>query len=200
MAELDGIWFAAVLATNTNLEIFLRGTTTLNADLHQLANTSEIDDLERILLHHFQFLILIDEAAIVIAAHSQTRLGKVIGTEREELGGFSNLGSSHRCPRKLDHGANEVLDGDALLLENSLRGSMNHCCLKVKFLLEAHQRNHDFRVNLNTFLLHNACCFKNSTGLHLGNFREHNAQAASTETEHGVEFMQRLHAALDFLD
>ena len=57
---------------------------------------------------------------------------------------------------------------------------------ELEFIDMADKRNHDFRLNGNSFLGNITSSFDNRTSLHFSDFGEHIAQPATTETKHGV--------------
>ena len=71
--------------------------------------------------------------------------------------------------------------------------------LQIELLLEADQRNHDFGLDLDAFLLHDRRRFEDGAGLHLGDLGIDDAQAAAAEAEHRVELVQLLDALVDRL-
>jgi len=61
--------------------------------------------------------------------------------------------------------------------------------LQIQFLLEADERDHDFRLALDAFLLHKRRSFENCARLHLGNFRKE-FPPTTAMAEHWVELVQ----------
>ena len=65
---------------------------------------------------------------------------------------------------------------------------------RSQFLLEADERDHDFRLHLDAGFLDFGGGLENGARLHLGDFRIDDAQPAAAETEHRVELVQFLDA------
>ena len=62
-----------------------------HADLHQRADAVVVDRLERIVRHDVVLAVVVDEAAVVVAAHAERGLRQVVGAEAEELGLLGDL-------------------------------------------------------------------------------------------------------------
>ncbi len=98
-----------MLAADTQLDIGPGLTSLITRDLHQLADTATIDGGERVVLHNLKFLVMRQEAARVIPAHTQCRLSQVVGTKAEELRVFRDFIGNDRSSRNLDHGADQIV-------------------------------------------------------------------------------------------
>src|SRR5690606_29440373 len=85
VAELDARRLAAVLTTDTNLEVGASAAATLGTELDQLANTVLIQHLEGVVLQQLALDVARQEAPGVVAAQAKGGLGQVVGAEREEL-------------------------------------------------------------------------------------------------------------------
>ena len=72
---------------------------------------------------------------------------------------------------------------------------MNDRRLVRHFLQRRSERNHYFGKDLHAVLGDRDRSLKNSAGLHLGDLRIGNSQAAAAMSEHGIEFVQLLHPA-----
>src|ERR1700691_6759145 len=118
MAELDGLWLAAVLAADTDFEVAARGTAFVGGHLDERADTFLIENREGILLQNALLEIGRQEFVAVIAGDSECGLGEVVGTEAEELGVGSDFVGHDAGAGQLDHGAYLVVDGEALLNED----------------------------------------------------------------------------------
>ena len=187
-----------MFAADAQLDVRAGGAAEFHGNLHQLADAVLVNGSEDVLLDDFQFLVLRQEGAGVVAAHAQARLGQVIGAEGEELGGFRDFVSRDGSARDFNHGADEVVHFDAFFLKYLLGHLVNDGFLDVQFLLEGHQRNHDFRHHGKSFFLgdfHSG--FKDGAGLHFRDFRIGNAETAAAMAEHRVELMEFRHAAHD---
>ncbi len=120
MAECHAVGFAAVLAADADFQIAPRLAAALDADFHQAADAVEVDHLERVFRNQVVLHVVADEAAVVVAAHAQTRPREVIRTEAEELSFLSDLVGSDGGARQFDHRADEILHLDAFFGEDFL--------------------------------------------------------------------------------
>ena len=111
-----------------------------------------------------------------------------------------DLVGGERAARDFDHRADHVVELHLLLGHDFLGDAMDDLDLEIEFLLEADERDHDFRLHLDAFLLDLGGGFEDGAGLHLGDFRIDDAEAAAAEAEHRVELVQFLDALVDLLD
>ena len=56
-----------------------------DAHLYQRADAVLIDHLERIVRDVVVLFVVVDESAVVVAAHAQRRLGQVVGAESDRM-------------------------------------------------------------------------------------------------------------------
>src|SRR5579872_6834468 len=192
VAELDAVRFAAVFAANADLEVAIGTSAPLDADFHQSANAVEVDHLERVLWHEIEFDVVADEAAVVVAAHAETRLRQIIGAEAEELGSaiLHNLVGSDAGPGQLDHCADQVAHLDPLLGEDFCRRVVDDLGLGFEFGREPHEWDHNLGLDLDSFLGCIAGRLDDRPSLHFGDLGINDAQPAAAETEHRVEFVE----------
>src|SRR3546814_18131284 len=61
-------------------------------------------------------LVGTEEISGIVARQAEAGLGQVVGAEGEELGALGDLGGPQAGTRQLDHGADDVVDLDALAL------------------------------------------------------------------------------------
>ena len=200
MAELHGIGVAAVLAANAQLDARAGRIALLGRDLDQLADAGLVDGGERILLHDLVLGVSTEEGAGVVAGHAEAGLREVVGAEAEELSGLGDLVGGQRAARDLDHGANGVGDLHLLLLLHQLGDLMDDLDLQIELLLEPDQRDHDLGLGLEALLGRVSRGLEDGAGLHAGDLRVLDTEAAATETEHGVELVQLMDAGHDLLD
>ena len=109
---------------------------------------------------------------------------------------MSNLVSGDGCAWHLYHGADHIFDFNFLFLHGFVSHATHDGQLIGQFGAKTHQRNHDFRVNLDgVFALHHfGCGFENSLRLHFGDFRIQDTQTTATATQHRVFFVQSFYA------
>ena len=141
----------------------------------------------------------IKEAGRIVAAHAERRLRQVVRAEAEELGDRRDLVGRQGAARDLDHRADQVRELHALLLHHFHRRAAHDLLLVRELLHVAHERDHDLRLHLDAALLHVRRGFKDRARLHLGDLREDDAQTATAEAEHRVEFVQTFHPCMDLL-
>ena len=72
----------------------------------------------------------------------------------KNCGFLGDLVGHHAGARQLDHRADQVLHLDALLGEDLLGRVVDDLRLGLQLRQEADQRDHDFRLDLDAFLLH----------------------------------------------
>ena len=99
-----------MLTADTDLQVVSSRATLLNTDLHQLANPTAIDARKRVRFDDFQGLVAWQERSGVVTAHAQCCLGQVVGTEGEELGGFSDFIGCNCTAWYFDHRTDGVLE------------------------------------------------------------------------------------------
>ena len=114
-----------------------------------------------------------DKAAVIITADTQSGLGKIVGTKAEELGFGCDFRSSHASAGQLDHRTNKVFNSGAFFSKHLFSNGMNQFNLSLKFRKETNKRNHDFRLNGNSFFGNITSSFDNRTSLHFSDFGEH---------------------------
>ena len=95
-----------------------------------------------------------------------------------------------RAARHFDHRADEVVELHFLLGHHFLGDAMDDLGLEIEFLLEADERDHDFRLHLDLLLRDIGRGFEDGARLHLGDFRIGDAETAAAMAEHRVEFVQ----------
>ena len=187
----EGDYFGAVLNRTARLmavghggQILLDGVTA--------ALISDVDLLD---LGHASYAT----STNVVAAHAEAGLRQVVRAEREELG-RSRRFRRRSVRRAALRSSCRPCTGTSSRFPSSLRrDAVDDFNLQVELLLEADQRDHHFRLDLDAFLQHGRGRLEDGAGLHLGDFGILDAQAAAAETEHGIEFVQFVHARGDFV-
>ena len=101
-----------------------------------------------------------------------------------------------RAARDFDHGADQVIEFHLLLRHHFLRDAMDDLGLEIEFLLEPDERDHDFRLHLDLLLRDFGRGFEDGAGLHLGDLRIGDAEAAAAMAEHRIELVQLRDALL----
>ena len=192
MAELDGLWIAAMLAADAHMEAGPRLASLGRAHLYQLTNALLIECGEGILLEDARLQISRQEVVDVIAADAEGGLRQVVGSEAEELSLFGDLIGGQGRARQFDHGAHLVINGFTLLLEDFRGHAADDRRLVAHFFNGADERNHDFRMRIAALALDGDSGLKEGAHLHLGDLGEGDAEAAATQSEHGVDLAQIL--------
>ena len=199
VAELHAVRITAVFAANAQLDVWTGRAALGNGGGDELAHTRLVERGERVLLEDLVLRVGHEEVAHVIAADAQRGLRQVIRPEAEELRRLSDLISGEGAPRHFDHRADHVAELHFLLSHHLLCHTMHDFRLQVQLLLEAHQRNHHLRLHLDLLLGDQSGRLKDGAGLHLGDLRIRNAQAAAAVPQHRVELVQLLHAVRQLL-
>src|SRR3546814_3362882 len=70
-------------------------------------------------------LVGTEEISGIVARQAEAGLGQVVGAEGEELGALGDLGGPQAGTRQLDHGADDVVDLDALALAHRRRDGVD---------------------------------------------------------------------------
>ena len=112
----------------------------------------------------------------------------------EELGLFGDLIGGQGGARNLDHGAHLVVDLGLLLREDLIGHAANDGGLVAHLLDGADERDHDLGMRIAALQLDRDRGLDDGARLHLGDLRERDAEAASTQPEHGVLLVQLFNA------
>ena len=152
MAELDGVGVSTVFAADAEFDVFFRFAAFFDGDLHEFADAGLVEAGEWVFLEDFVFGVGAEEGSHVVAADAESGLGEVVGAEAEELRGLRDFVSGDGATRHFDHGSDEVVEFDLLLGHDFFGDAVNDFDLKIEFLLETDERDHDFRLYLD-FLL-----------------------------------------------
>ena len=187
-----------MFAADTHFEFGFGRAAFFHAHSYELANAFLIEHFERIGLDDSVFFVEFEELGSIVARESEGHLGKVVGTEREEVGYGSNLISYESSTGNLDHGTYFIGYALSFFLKHLGGSDIDDVCLVLDFLEGAYERNHDFREYFDTASLNCKSGLNDGTGLHFGDLRIGNAETASAMTEHGVEFLERIDFCLYF--
>src|ERR1035437_7946943 len=153
VAELDGLWIAAMLATDANLEVGPGVASLGRRHLHQQADASLVKGGEGILFEDSSLDVRRKEVVDVVAADAERRLSQVVGPKAEELGFFGNLLGGEGRARQLDHGAHHEVDRGALLLEYLRSNPLDDGGLVTHLVDGPDERHHDFKVRIGAMIL-----------------------------------------------
>ena len=85
MAELYGSGVAAVFAADAQFDVGTSALAALDRDFHQAADAGLVERLERVSRENVQFLVVVDESAVVVAADAEAGLREVVRPEGEKL-------------------------------------------------------------------------------------------------------------------
>ena len=173
------------------MDVGAGGLTQLDSHIHQLAHTLLVQVGERIGLVDLLVVVIAEELTGVIAAEAEGHLRQVIRAEAEEVRLLGDLVGRERGARDLDHRADVVLHVHASIFNQRVRRADNDVLDELELLALADQRDHDVRrdhrAGLGADLERR---FDDGVGLHLGDLRIGDAQAAAAVAHHGVELMQ----------
>ena len=122
---------------------------------------------------------------------------EVVGAEAEELRVFGDFIGNQGAAWNFNHRADHVFDLGLFLVLHLLGHAMDHFKLVEKLLRKTDQHDHDLGLHRNAFVLDLHGRFNNGANLHLGDFGINDAEAATAQTEHRVEFMQFLDPLFD---
>ena len=202
VAELHGGRIAAVLAADAQLDVGAGLTAEIGCHLDQLADADLVEAGEGIVLVDLLVVVSAQELAGVVTGEAEGHLGQVVGAEGEELGLLGDLVRGQRGARDLDHGADLVVHIGTGVLDELVRLGA-HDVLDILELLDlADQRDHDLGhdVPVGMVLLDVEGGLDDGAGLHLGDLRIGDGQAAAAVTHHGVELVQAGDDGLDLLN
>ena len=200
MTELDGIGVTTMFAADAEFDVFFRFAAFFDGDLHEFADAGLVEAGEWVFLEDLILGVGIEEGSHVVAADAESGLGEIVGAEAEELRGLGDFIRSDRATRDFDHGADEVVKFDFLLGHHSLGDAVDNFNLEVEFFLEADERDHDLWLHFD-LLLGDVCGgFEDRAGLHLGDLRVGDTEAATTMTQHRIRFMEAVYTLHDGFD
>ncbi len=134
MAELDRRRIAAVLAAYSAMECRTGGSAKLYSHIHQLADTDRVETCKRIRFVNLILIVRREELACVVTAEAEGHLGKIVGSEAEELSLFSYIVSGESSSRDLDHGADLIPELGAACLYDLVSGLDNYILNELKLL------------------------------------------------------------------
>src|SRR6185503_18453167 len=106
----------------------------------------------------------------------------------------NSIGHQRRA-RQLDHRADHVLDGHAILAHHLARDFVNYLRLLPQLFTDRHERHHDLELDFLAFTLNLTGSFKDRATLHARHFRKQQSQTATTETEHWIRFTNAIDLA-----
>jgi hypothetical protein len=132
-----------------------------------------------------------EETGRIVTADTERGLGQIVGAEGEELGFLGDLASHERGARQLDHRADEVFERAALFGEHGLCGAIDKGAQDEQLAPGGDERDHHFGNHRFARLFsHVAGSLENRAGLHLVDFGESDAEAATAVAKHRVELVQ----------
>ena len=183
-----------MFAADTELDVLSGAPALLRADAHELPDALDVDGRERVLREYVELLVPAEEAAGVVAAHSEAGLSEVVCAEREELRLLRDFVGGQRAARNLYHGAEHVVYLDLLARHHFLRNLADILRLEFELLHESDERHHNLHLDLDGLLaLHDVCGgLENRARLHSGDLRIAVAETAAAVAEHRVLLFQSL--------
>ena len=191
-----------MLAADTDVQLRIDILTKLDSHLHELAYAALVELGERVILKDLGIIVCLEELARIVTGEAVGHLGKIVGSEAEEVCVLRDLISSQGSSRDLDHGSDFISHIRAHLLDLSIRGLDDRLADIFEFLVVAYQRDHDLRLDcpFRMSLLDIDRSADNCQGLHLGDLRIGDIQTDSAMSHHRVELMQRIDDGLDGAD
>src|ERR1700704_1529878 len=108
MTKTYGIWIAAMLAADAELNLRPRLAPALDGDFHKLAHAISVDADEGIAVDQSTREIFAQEASRIVAGHAKRRLRQIVGAEGEEFRRFCYLFCHEGGTRQLDHRADHI--------------------------------------------------------------------------------------------
>ena len=189
-----------MLAADTHFEVCFRRAAFFSTHANELSNTFLVEYCKRIVFEDTFFLIYLEEFACVVARESESHLGKVVCTEREEVGNLSNLIGCQSCTRNFNHRTDFVLYTFAAFCKYFFCSVGNNLSLHLELGYHANQRNHNLRSNFCTLQFCIESCLDYSTSLHFGNFGICTSQTATPVPEHRVELGERVACNLNLFE
>ena len=174
-------------------------TAFLYGHLHQLADAGLVQFAEGIKLINFLVVIAFQEFARIVPGEAKGHLGQVVGAKAEEVGFLRHVIRCQRGSRDFDHGADLVIQEVALFFHNLFRGFHDDILYEQQFFAFPGQRYHDLGNDIVIhFFLNSNGRFDHGAGLHTGNFRINDAEAAAAQAHHGVELVHGVAAGFHF--
>ena len=136
MAEVDRVRVTAMFTTDTKFNLRTTFATFFNSNLHQLANTSDINRRKGVCFEDSLVGVLVKKRTHVISAHAKSCLSEVIRTKRKEFSGLSYFISCECSTWDFDHGTNEILDLLSRFFLHLFRCFVDDSYLVVKLFLK----------------------------------------------------------------
>src|SRR5438105_3147631 len=187
MAERDRRRIAAVLATDTDLEVRAGLAALLDGDAHHRADALAVEHLERVARDDLLLHVLREERLLrIVARYAEDGLREVVRPEREELGLRGDLVGDETCARDLDHRPELVRDALAPLLEYRFRYLDDLLLQPVELTHRADEGHHDLRFGADALPGHVDGRADDRADLHLEDLGEHEQESAPAQAEHGV--------------
>jgi hypothetical protein len=199
VAKGDAGRLAAVFAADPDLQFGMHAAPAAHGILHQRPDSASVEDLERILPEDLQLEITRDERGFrIVAAVAVSRLREIVGPEREELRARRRKFVCHRTgARQFDHRADVILHLHSGLLDDRICDFAGGIRGKLHLFFAPHAGNHHLRLGVHTAAAQFARRFEDRTYLHCINLGIKNTEPAHTQPEHGILFVQLLHALED---
>gem|GEM_PF-5198142 len=108
MTESDGARLAAVLPADSQFDIWPNAPSLFNSYPYESSYPFGVKNLKRIICKNTPINVRRKEPARIVPTQPHGGLGKVICSEREELGRLRDLSRRERRARQLDHRADQV--------------------------------------------------------------------------------------------
>lgn len=138
------------------------------------------------------------ETAAVVSGAAEGGLGEIVGTEGEEVADAGEFVGDEGGTWDFDHGAEGPWDGVVFELEVLVLEGDDDFLEVLEFLLGDDQWDHDFD---DWVLLHGLLAveggLEDGADLHFADLWIHDAQSATTETDHWVLFVERVDLLVD---
>jgi len=153
MAELNRGRLTPVLTADTAFKRRRYFATFLHSHANKLSHTVLINHGEGIMFQNTLIEIHRKELGHIVTTVTKGQLRQVIGAKGEEIG-FLRYLMCRKCGSwNLNHRADLIFHGVALLGKHLLNGVFNDIFLRHEFIHNAGEWNHDLRYGIHTLLL-----------------------------------------------
>ena len=122
-----------MLTADTAFELWFHAAAFEYSLTYELANTVDIQNLERVIFENALFEVDRQEFSYVITRVTKCHLRQVIGSEREEVSHLSDLICCNSSTRDLDHGTYSVINDGVVFCKYLLSYSVDYSFLSTQF-------------------------------------------------------------------
>ena len=200
IVEFDGGSIATGLAADTDKEVLIGGTATLDGHLHEFADAVDINGLERIEFINLAVVVVGKELTGIVTGEAHSELGEIVRAKGEEFSFLGKLASADASAWDFDHHAN-VVDKFLAFFGHLVFDGVDDGLLRPAILFElAAERNHDLGLDVLAKLLAGRDGGLDDGACKHGiDFRISNAKTDATEAHHRVGLVELIDAVADLL-